>query len=221
MSKVWLITDAAQSLGRTLAEAVLRAGGRVVAGARDPARLAVLEARHGARVRTVELDAAAEATLYAAVDEALTAFGRIDVVVNSIGQVDEAAHADMADTHLRAQFEANVFGLAAVAHAVLPILREQRAGRFVQILAHDDGAGSPAGRAAHAALTSYFEALGREVARDGVDIDVVDAAAMLAETVGGAASKARKAGSGDSAGAGRATTSGPRVMNFPARPEAA
>lgn len=207
MSTVWLITDAARGLGRTLAETVLQAGGRVVAGARDPGRLAAMTARHGPRVRVVELDVTVEATIYAAIDEALTAFGRVDAVVNPAGQAGEAANEDMADTNLRAQFEANVFGLAAVAHAVLPILREQRGGRFVQIVAPDDGSGSAARRAAQAALTSYFEALGREVARDGVDIDVLEAGAMLTEMAGRVdATRAKPCA---------------RVVRFSARPEAA
>jgi len=202
MSKVWLITDAARGLGRTLAEAVLRAGGRVVAGAHDRGRLAALTRCHGARVRAVDLNVADEASIYAAVDEALIAFGRIDVVVNFGGQADGAANEEMSDADLRAQFEGNFFGAAAVAHAVLPILREQCGGRFVQIVAHDDAADNAAHRAAQAALKSYFEALAKDMAADGVDIDVVEPGAMLAETIGRGVSSAR-------------------VVRFSARPEAA
>ena len=143
-----------------------------------------------------------EASIYAAVDEALTAFGRIDVVVNLGAQLDGAANEEMSDAGLRARFEANFFGSAAVAHAVLPILREQCGGRFVQIVAHDDVADNAARHAAQTALRSYFEALAKDVAADGVDIDVVEPGAMLAETIGRSVSSAR-------------------VVRFSARPEAA
>ena len=39
MSKVWLITGASRGLGRAFTEAVLKAGDRVVATARNPVQL--------------------------------------------------------------------------------------------------------------------------------------------------------------------------------------
>ena len=56
MSQVWLITGSSRGLGRALADAVLAAGHRLVATARDPGRLSDLVARHGDRVRAVALD---------------------------------------------------------------------------------------------------------------------------------------------------------------------
>lgn len=209
MSRVWLITDAARGIGRTLAEAVLRTGAHVVAGARDPEQLTALAKCHGARVRIVELDVADEASIYGAIEEALTAFGRIDVVVNTAARADSTANGEMSDADLRARFETDFFGSAAVAHAVLPILREQRGGRFVQIAAHGDDACNAAERAAQTALASYLEALGSEVACDGVEIDVVEPRAMLAETIGRATADAPR------------TKPSARVLRLPARPEAA
>jgi len=209
MSKVWLITDAARGLGRTLAEAALRSGARVVAGTRDPGRLAAFAKCHGARVRIVALDVADEASIYTAIDEALTAFGRIDVVVNPAGRVDAIANGEMNDAVLRARFETDFFGFAAVAHAVLPVLREQRGGRIVQIVAHGDDADNAAEGAAQTALRTYLEALGREVACDGVDIDIIEPGAMLAETIGRARADALR------------TKPSARVVRLPARPEAA
>ncbi|HEX7914692.1 SDR family NAD(P)-dependent oxidoreductase [Rudaea sp.] len=157
----------------------------------------------------VGLDVTDEASIYAAVDEALTAFGRIDVVVNPAVRANSAANGEMNDADLRARFETDFFGSAAVAHAVLPVLREQRGGRFVQIVAHDNDADNAAERAAQAALTSYLEALGSEAACDGVDVDIVEPGAMLAETIGRATADASR------------TKPSARVVRLPARPEAA
>ena len=55
-SKVWLVTGSASGLGRHIAEAVLAAGDRLVATARDPRRLADLVERYGDRVRIARLD---------------------------------------------------------------------------------------------------------------------------------------------------------------------
>ena len=125
MSEVWLIANAASAAGFALAEAALKAGAQIVAGAREPARLTALAARHDGRVLAVPLDLAAEATVYAAIDAALTAFGRLDVVVNMVDKVEALPVAEMDDATLRKQFERHFFGVVGLAHAVLPILHEQ------------------------------------------------------------------------------------------------
>src|ERR1700683_1928712 len=83
MDKVWLVTGSASGLGRNIAEAVLESGDRLVATARDPRRLDDLVNKFGERVRAVSLDVADESAAQAAVQVALDAFGRLDVVVSS------------------------------------------------------------------------------------------------------------------------------------------
>ena len=56
MPKVWLITGSSGSLGRTIAEAALAAGDKVLATAREPARLQDLVHCYGSRIRTVQHD---------------------------------------------------------------------------------------------------------------------------------------------------------------------
>ena len=90
MDKVWLVTGSASGLGRNIAEAVLESGDRLVATARDPRRLADLVNKFGERVRAVSLDVADESAAQAAVQVALDAFGRLDVVVNNAGFGDIA-----------------------------------------------------------------------------------------------------------------------------------
>ena len=56
MSRVWLVTGSASGLGRNIAEAVLAAGDRLVATARDPRRLEHLVQKYGDQVRTAAVD---------------------------------------------------------------------------------------------------------------------------------------------------------------------
>src|SRR5688500_5134989 len=56
MSLRWLIRGSSRGLGRALSEAVLLAGHRLVATARDPRQLVPLSGRHGDAIRTVPLD---------------------------------------------------------------------------------------------------------------------------------------------------------------------
>jgi len=88
MSKIWLVTGSASGLGRNIAEAVLESGDRLVATARDPRRLEDLAKKYGDQVRTVALDVVDEAAAHVAVQTAVEAFGRLDVVVNNAGYGD-------------------------------------------------------------------------------------------------------------------------------------
>src|SRR6266481_3434930 len=90
MSKVWLVTGSASGLGRNIAEAVLASGDRLVATARDPRRLEDLVKKYGDQMRTAPLDVTDEREAYAAVQAAVDAFGRLDVVVNNAGYADIA-----------------------------------------------------------------------------------------------------------------------------------
>jgi NADP-dependent 3-hydroxy acid dehydrogenase YdfG len=56
MSQVWLITGSSRGLGRALAEAVLAAGHKLIATARQSAQLSDLKGKYGDQVRLVDLD---------------------------------------------------------------------------------------------------------------------------------------------------------------------
>ena len=74
-SSVWLVTGSASGLGRNIAEAVLAAGHRLVATARDPRRLEELVKKYGDQARTAALDVADEDAASAAVRVAVDEFG--------------------------------------------------------------------------------------------------------------------------------------------------
>src|SRR5258707_12815208 len=80
MSKVWIITGASRGLGRAFTEAVLEAGDRVVATARNPEQLVELEGRYSEKVCTVALDVTNEAQAKAAVVAAFGSFRRPEVL---------------------------------------------------------------------------------------------------------------------------------------------
>jgi NADP-dependent 3-hydroxy acid dehydrogenase YdfG len=88
MSKVWLITGSSRGIGRKVAEAALLAGEQVVATARKLERLHELVDRHGDRIRTVQHDVRDASAAVTAVQTAVDAFDRIDVVVNAARSAD-------------------------------------------------------------------------------------------------------------------------------------
>ena len=111
MSKVWLVTGSASGLGRNIAEAVLASGDRLVATARDPRRLEDLVEKYGDQVRTAALDVADEDAANAAVQVAVDAFGRLDVVVNNAGYGDIAPFEQLSAERFKALIDTNFYGV--------------------------------------------------------------------------------------------------------------
>jgi NAD(P)-dependent dehydrogenase (short-subunit alcohol dehydrogenase family) len=177
-SRVWFITGTSSGLGRALAETVLDRGHCVVATAREPERVADLQDNHPGRVATAPLDVTDPDAVRAAVDSALSAFGRIDVVVNNAGYGLFGALEELSDTELRRAFDTNVFGALTVLRATLPQLRRQRAGHIVQISSLEGVAPISAGEAAYAgvkfAVEGVAEVLAKEVAHLGIGVTIVE-----------------------------------------------
>ncbi|WP_186124544.1 SDR family NAD(P)-dependent oxidoreductase [Burkholderia gladioli] len=181
MSKVWLVTGAARGLGRAVSEAVLAAGDRLVAGARDPSRLADLQRRHGDRLLLVELDVTDEAAAARAVELARSAFGRLDVLVNNAGYGHTAPFEQMAPADFRDQVETNLFGVVNLTRAALPVMRAQRAGHVFQVSSvggRSSTAGLSAYQAAKWAVGGFSDVLGKEVAPFGVRVCTLEPGGM-------------------------------------------
>ncbi len=177
MSKVWLITGSSRGLGRDLARAVLAAGDRLMATARNPAQLADLVAEYGDQVRAVALDVTDPASARAAIAATVTTFGRLDVLVNNAGYANVCSIEDVEEADFRAQVETNFFGVVNVTRAALPVLRAQRAGHIIQISSIGGrlgSAGLSAYQASKWAVEGFSEVLGREVGPLGIRVTIVE-----------------------------------------------
>ena len=112
-----------------------------------------------------------------AIDEAERAFGRIDVLVNNAGYGYMAAVEEGEDAEIRALFETNVFGLAAMTRAVLPGMRARRHGTIVNIASVGGIIGFPGSgyyAATKFAVEGLSEALAVEVAPLGIRVLLVE-----------------------------------------------
>ena len=173
MSKVWLVTGSASGLGRNIAEAVLALGDRLVATARDPRRLEDLVKKYGDQMRTAPLDVTDEREAYAAVQVAVDAFGRLDVVVNNAGYADIAPFEQLSAERFKAVVDTNFYGVVNVTRAALPIMRKQKSGCILQISSVGGRIGVPGNTPYHAAkwaVGGFSDALAMEVAPFGVKV---------------------------------------------------
>ena len=181
MSKVWLVTGSASGLGRNIAEAVLGSGDRLVATARDPRRLQDLTEKYGDQVRTASLDVADENAAYAAVQVAVEAFGRLDVVVNNAGYGDVAPFEQLSPERFKAVVDTNFYGVVNVTRAALPIMRKQKSGCILQISSVGGRLALPGSTPYHAAkwaVGGFTESLAQEVAPFGVKVCALEPGGM-------------------------------------------
>ena len=177
MAQVWLITGSARGLGRAIAEAVLAAGDKLIATARNPQQLSDLVKRYGDNVRAVALDVTDERAAIAAVQFAVDVFGRLDVLVNNAGYGNLAAIEDTTMQDFRAQVETNLFGVVNLTKAAIPVMRRQGAGRILQ-LSSVGGRVGPIGRGAYAAakwgVEGFSEVLAKEVGPLGIKVTIIE-----------------------------------------------
>jgi NAD(P)-dependent dehydrogenase (short-subunit alcohol dehydrogenase family) len=174
---VWFITGCSTGLGYALAKRVLQDGQRCVASARDAASLAELVAPHPQAALAVPLDVTREDQREAAVARAEATFGRIDVLVNNAGYGYLAPIEACEDDELRAMFETNFFGLAALLRRVLPGMRARRSGHVINITSIGGLIGSAASGyycASKFAVEGLTEALAVEAAPHGIKVTAVE-----------------------------------------------
>lgn len=192
-SRVWLITGSSSGLGRALAEVALERGERVVATARDPQTVTDLVERHGGRAIAARLDVTDPDQARAAVDACVSAFGRIDVVVNNAGFGLFGALEELSDQELRREFDTNVFGAVNVTRAALPQLRAQRSGHIVQISSLEGVAPAVAGESAYAgakfAAEGLTEALAKDVAHLGIRVTIIEPGPLRTDFASGAVAR--------------------------------
>ena len=174
---VWLITGSSRGLGRALAEAVLAAGHKLVATARDTKQLSDLVERYRDQVRAVALDVTDERAAAAAMQSAVDAFGRIDVLVNNAGYGDLSSIEDTTMKSFRTQIETNLFGVINVTKAAIPLMRRQGSGHILQF-ASIGGRVGPIGRGAYAAakwgVEGFSEVLAKEVGPLGLKVTIIE-----------------------------------------------
>lgn len=156
---------------------MLARGWRAVVTARDKARVADLARGAEDRALALDLDVTDAGQIAAAVEAAEARFGAMDVLVNNAGYGYQASVEEGEDAEIRAQFEANVFGLFALTRAVLPGMRARHRGNILNITSVAGFVGFPGSgyyAATKHAVEGWSDALAAEVAPLGIKVTCVE-----------------------------------------------
>ena len=174
---VWFITGCSTGFGRELAKLVIARGWRAVVTARDRAKVADLAEGATDRVLALALDVTDPSQIAQAVSETSKQFGRIDVLVNNAGYGYQSSIEEGEEDKIRAQFDANVFGLFALTRAVLPLMRAQRAGHVLNVTSVAGLVGFPASgysAATKHAVEGLSDALAAEAGPLGIKVTCIE-----------------------------------------------
>ena len=164
-----LITGCSTGFGRETAAYFLEQGWNVVATMRDPSA-STLPASD--RLRLLTLDVTDARSIAAAIDKA----GTIDVLVNNAGVGWLNAVEGTPMETVRRIFETNTFSTVAMMQAVLPGMRDRRAGVIVNVSSSTTIKPLPLlsiYRASKAAVNALTEAAALEFAEFGIRARVV------------------------------------------------
>ncbi|HEV7837176.1 MAG TPA: SDR family oxidoreductase [Gemmatimonadaceae bacterium] len=177
MAKTWFITGSNSGIGRAVAEQLLVAGQRVAATARRPETLIELADRFGEQVWTARLDVTDTDQIRAVVERAFAELGRIDVIFSNAGYGLTGAAEELSDEELAGALDTNLIGPIQLARAVLPHLRAQQGGRFLQ-LSSVGGQISDPGMSPYAAakwgIEGFMQALKGEISEFGIEVTLIE-----------------------------------------------
>lgn len=174
---VWFITGCSTGFGLELARLVIGRGWRAVVTARDRAKVADLAQGAEDRVLPLALDVTEAGQIAESVRAATEKFGRIEVLVNNAGYGYQSSIEEGEEAKIRAQFDANVFGLFALTRAVLPVMRAQKSGHILNITSVAGFVGFPASgyyAATKHAVEGFSDSLALEAGPLGIRVTCIE-----------------------------------------------
>ncbi len=187
--RVALVTGTSSGIGLHTAVGLARAGLHVVATVRNPARADPLRAAAAAADVDIEI-AALEVTdatqAQRCVQDVLDRHARLDVLVNNAGRGRVGPLEQLDDGALQEQLDVNYLAVARLTRLVLPIMRAAGHGRIVTVTSVGGVVGQPfadAYCAAKFAVEGLMQSLAPVAARFGVDVCVVEPAAVASDFV--------------------------------------
>jgi 3-oxoacyl-[acyl-carrier protein] reductase len=174
--KLCLVSGASRGIGRAIAHALAREGGRVAVVARGKGDLDVLLGElAGEGHAAVAADVATAEGAAAAIDGCVAALGGIDVVVTVVGKSFARAAAAMDDADLASSLDANLWSTARVAQRAVPHLIARGGGSITMLSSiwGREAGGAPGYNTAKAAVIALAKALARDYAHHAIRVNSV------------------------------------------------
>jgi NAD(P)-dependent dehydrogenase (short-subunit alcohol dehydrogenase family) len=144
--RVALVTGAARGIGLAAAKRLAGEGARVLMSDIDADVLEIATAdlgKLGLAVQATVCDVAVPESVAAMVETAVTAWGRIDILINNAAISDDTPIEDLSDAHWRQVLAINLDSALHVAKAALPHLQQSPCASIVNIASVQGIRGQP------------------------------------------------------------------------------
>ena len=184
--KVAVVTGTSVGLGREIAKVLAAEGARTVVVARRANLLATLqdeiEQAGGARPLALPLDLYTPDAPTRIRDAALSAYGRVDILINNAGG-SRPIPWDSPDAAWDESFSINFTAVRRTTHALLPGMIERRWGRVLCVTGTAEPSGVNAAVAAKAGVHAWAKGLSREMGRHGITINCLSPGRVHSEQI--------------------------------------
>ncbi|MFK8034729.1 MAG: SDR family oxidoreductase [Hyphomicrobiales bacterium] len=185
MTKTILITGASSGIGKVTAKLFQSKGWNVIATMRSPDKEEELNQLDNMLV--TRLDVTDETSIAKAVENGISRFGKIDVLLNNAGYGAYGPLEAFPMERIRRQFDTNVIGLLATTKALLSHFRANASGTVINISSIGGQITFPLGALYHGtkfAVEGISESLHFELEAFGVKVKIVEPG-MIATDFGG------------------------------------
>jgi 3-oxoacyl-[acyl-carrier protein] reductase len=186
-NKVAVITGASAGIGQACARSLMREGANLVLTARRKDRLDQLAAEAkqlGLKSAVVVGDAREEQTARRTADEAMQAFGRIDILINNAGVGNYKNLVDTSTEEYEDMMDANMRTTFLFARHVVPVMIKQRSG-LVLMISSMAGVYGFAGEAVYCATkfaqVGFAQGLDKELRPHGIKVGTINPGGVKTE----------------------------------------
>ena len=168
--KVAIVTGGNQGIGRAAALRLAEAGAKVVVASRNQERnrqvAAEIEQRFQRQALPLAVDVAERQAVEALVEKVIEEFGHVDVLVNNAGICRlSQPFEELEDAAWDAVLDVNVKGVLHCVRAVIPLFKEQKAGKIVNVASLAGEVGGIATAADYVASKAAVIGLTKSLAR--------------------------------------------------------
>jgi 3-oxoacyl-[acyl-carrier protein] reductase len=181
--KVAVVTGSSKGIGRSIAEALAREGVQMVINSRNAKELEATASEmrnEGAMVHAVASDVTNAEGAKRPVEEAVSRFGTIHILVNNAGGAGRfASFEDLTDEEWLDVYTLNVLSAVRATRAALPHMQKQKWGRVINISSESGVQPDPIMphyNASKSALNSLTKSLSKAYGKDGILVNTVSPA---------------------------------------------
>jgi 3-oxoacyl-[acyl-carrier protein] reductase len=185
---VAIVTGSGRGLGKAIAEAFFREGARVALWDVDLASVKQMRDGldpSGKRAIAMQVNVTIEAEVDRAVSETVERFGRLDVLVNNAGISRHRPLEEMSVEMFESVMKVNVTGTFICCRAAIPVMKQQKRGKIVNISSLGGRTGRPGVAvnyaASKAAVIGLTQTLARELGPSGIRVNAIAPGPILTE----------------------------------------